>query len=84
MRKLLNIEIAKFVFEEMKNKKKDYKIEQDKILQMIDDSILYDENYQKDENGDIEREMTEEEIKELKEKILNGVEEYYDSINEEF
>ncbi len=82
MRKLLNTEIAKFIFEEMEKKNKDYEVEYDKILQMTDDSISYNDNFEKDENGNIEREMSEEEIKELKEKMLDGVEEYFDSINE--
>lgn len=82
MRKLKNTEIAKFIFEEMEKKNKDYEVEYDKILQMTDDSISYNNNYEKDENGEIAKEMTEEEIKELKEKMLDGTEEYYDSINE--
>lgn len=84
MRKLKNTEIAKFIFEEMEKKNKEYEVEYDKILQMTDDSISYNDDFEKDENGEIAKEMTEEEIKELKEKMLDGTEEYYDSINEEF
>lgn len=84
MRKLLNTEIAKFIFEEMENKEKDYDVEYNKILQMVDDSIAYNDDYDKDENGDIEKELSEEEIETLKNNMLDGVEEYYDSLNEEF
>lgn len=84
MRKLLNTEIADYIFEEMKKKNTEYDIEYNKILAMIDDSITYNNNIKKDENGDIEKEMTEEEIAKLKNDMLDGIEEYYDSINENF
>lgn len=83
MRRLLNVEIAKFIFEEMEKKEKDYDIEYDKIQQMVDDSVTYNNDYEKDENGDIAKKMTEEEIETLKNNMLDGVEEYFDSINEE-
>lgn len=82
MRKLLNTEIAKFIFEEMEKKNKEYDIEYNKILQMVDDSIAYNDDYEKDEHGNILKEMTEEEINDLKQKMLDGVEEYFDNINE--
>lgn len=82
MRKLLNTEIANFIFEEMEKKNKEYEVKYDRILEMVDGSIEYDDDFEKDENGNIAKEMTEEEIKELKEKLLDGVEEHYDSINE--
>ncbi len=84
MRKLLNTEITKFIFEEMEKKEKKYEVEYDKIQQMVDDSVAYDDDYEKDENGDIAKEMSEEEIETLKNTMLDGVEEYFDSINEEF
>lgn len=84
MRKLLNTEIAEFIFEEMEKKEKKYDVEYDKILQMVDDSIAYNDDYDKDENGDIEKELSEEEIETLKNNMLDGVEEYYDSLNEKF
>lgn len=80
MRRLSNVEIAKYVFEKME--KKSYDVEYDKILQMVDDSIEYNDDYEKDENGEIAKDMSEEEIQELKNKMLNGTVEYYDSINE--
>lgn len=84
MRKLSNTEIAKFIFEEIEKKEKDYEVEYDKILQLVDDSISYNDDYEKDENGEISKEMSEEEITTLKNNMLDGVEEYYDNINEEF
>lgn len=83
MRKLKNVEIAKYIFEEMEKKEKSYEIDFDKILKMVDDSIEYDNDIAKDENGEILNEMTEEEIKNLKDSMLDGIEEYYDSVNEE-
>lgn len=83
MRKLKNVEIAKYIFEEMEKKEKSYEIDFDKILKMVDDSIEYDNDIAKDENGEILNEMSEEEIKILKDTMLNGIEEYYDSVNEE-
>lgn len=80
MRRLSNVEIAKYVFEKME--KKSYDVEYDKILQMVDDSIEYNDDYEKDENGEIAKDMSEEEIQELKDKMLSGTEEYYDGINE--
>lgn len=82
MRKLLNTEIADYVYEEMQKKNKEYDVEYNRILTMVDDTISFDNNIQKDENGDILKEMTEEEIATLKNNILDGVEEYFDSINE--
>ena len=82
MRKLLNTEISKFIFEEMEKKNKEYDIEHSKILQMVDDSIAYNDDYEKDENGNILKEMTEKEINDLKQKMLDGIEEYFDNINE--
>lgn len=84
MRKLLNTEIADYIYEEMEKKNKEYDVEYNKILTMIDDSISLDNDIEKDENGDILKEMTEEEIITLKNNMLDGVEEYFDSINEEF
>ncbi len=84
MRKLLNTEIADYIYEEMEKKNKKYDVEYNKILTMIDDSISLDNDIEKDENGDILKEMTEEEIITLKNNMLDGVEEYFDSINEEF
>lgn len=81
MRKLLNTEIAKFVYEEMEKKNKEYEIEYNKILDMVDDSILYNPDFEKDENGEILNEMSEEEIETLKNNMLDGVEEYFDEIN---
>ena len=66
------------------DKNKKYDVEYNKILTMIDDSISLDNDIEKDENGDILKEMTEEEIITLKNNMLDGVEEYFDSINEEF
>ena len=83
MRRLKNIEIAKYIFEEMKKKEKSYEIDFDKILKMVDDSIEYDNDIAKDENGEILNEMSEEQIKTLKDTMLDGTEEYFDSINEE-
>lgn len=83
MRKLKNVEIAKYIFEEMEKKEKSYEIDFDKILKMVDDSIEYDNDIAKDENGEILNEMSEEEIKILKDTMLNGIEEYCDSVNEE-
>lgn len=80
MRKLLNTEITKFIFEEMEKKNKNYEINFSKILQMTDDSIEYNNDYEKDENGDILNELSEQEIKNLKESMLDGVEEYFDEI----
>lgn len=84
MRRIKNTEIAKFIFEEMKKEEKEYEVEYDKILQMVDDSITYNDDFEKDENGEIEKELTEDEITTLKTNMLDGVEEYYDSINEKF
>lgn len=84
MRRLKNIEIAKYIFEEMEKKEKSYEIDFDKILKMVDDSIEYNNDIAKDENGEILNEMSEEEIKTLKDTMLDGTEEYFDSINEEF
>ena len=83
MRKLKNVEIAKYIFEEMEKKEKTYEIDFNKILNMVDDSIEYNNDIAKDENGEILNEMSEEEIKNLKDNMLNGIEEYYDSVNEE-
>lgn len=83
MRKLKNVEIAKYIFEEMEKKEKTYEIDFNKILNMVDDSIAYDDDFEKDENGEILNEMSEEEIKNLKDSMLDGIEEYYDSVNEE-
>ncbi len=80
MRKLLNVEIAKFIFEEMEAKK-EYEVNYEKVLQMVDDSVQYNNDYEKDENGNISKEMSEEEIKELKETMLSGVEEHFDELN---
>ena len=52
MRKLKNVEIAKYIFEEMEKKEKTYEIDFNKILNMVDDSIAYDEDFEKEENGD--------------------------------
>lgn len=82
MRKLLNTEIADYIYEEMEKKNKKYDVEYNKILTMVDDTISLDNNIEKDENGDILKEMTEEEIATLKNNILDGVEEYFDSIDE--
>lgn len=84
MRKLLNTEIANYIYEEMEKKNKEYEVEYDKVLALVDGSISYNNDYEKDENGDIEKELTEEEIATLKNNMLDGVEEYFDSINEEF
>lgn len=84
MRRIKNTEIAKFIFEEMEKKEKEYEVEYDKILQMVDDSITYSDDFEKDEDGEIEKELTEDEITTLKTNMLDGVEEYYDSINEKF
>lgn len=84
MRRLKNIEIAKYIFEEMEKKEKSYEIDFDKILKMVDDSIEYNNDIAKDENGEILNEMSEEEIKTLKDTMLDGTEEYFDSINKEF
>lgn len=84
MRKLLNTEIANYIFEEMEKKNKEYDVEYNKILAMVDDSISLDNDIEKDENGDILNEMAEEEIITLKNNMLDGIEEYFDSINEEF
>jgi len=84
MRKLLNTEIANYIYEEMEKKNKEYEVEYNKVLALVDDSITYNNDYEKDENGDIEKELTEEEITTLKNNMLDGVEEYFDSINEEF
>ena len=75
MRKLLNTEIAEFIFEEMEKREKNYEVEYDKLLQMVDDSIAYNDDYDKDENGDIQKELSEEEIETLKNNMLDGVEE---------
>lgn len=83
MRKLKNVEIAKYIFEEMEKKEKTYEIDFNKILNMVDDSIEYNNDIAKDENGEILNEMSEEEIKNLKDNMLDGIEEYYDSVNEE-
>lgn len=83
MRKLKNVEIAKYIFEEMEKKEKTYEIDFNKILNMVDDSIEYNNDIAKDENGEILNEMTEEEIKNLKDSMLDGIEEYYESVNEE-
>lgn len=83
MRKLLNTEVAKYVYEEMNNKNKEYDIEYNSILNMVDDSITYDSDFEKDDNGNIAREMTEEEISDLKNRMLNGIETYFDEIYNE-
>ena len=83
MRKLKNVEIAEYVYKEMEKKEKTYEIDFNKILNMVDDSIAYDDDFEKDENGEILNEMSEEEIKNLKDNMLDGIEEYYDSVNEE-
>lgn len=83
MRRLKNIEIAKYIFGEMEKKEKSYEIDFDKILKIVDDSIEYNTDIEKDENGEILNEMSEEEIKTLKDNMLDGTEEYFDSINEE-
>ena len=83
MRKLKNVEIAEYVYKEMEKKEKTYEIDFNKILNMVDDSIEYNNDIAKDENGEILNEMTEEEIKNLKDSMLDGIEEYYDSVNEE-
>lgn len=83
MRKIKNLEIAKFIFEEMEKKEKEYEIDWNLILKLVDDSIYYDDDLEKDENGDIANEMSEEEIMKLENNMLNGVEEYLDNIHEE-
>lgn len=82
MRKLLNTEIADYIYEEMEKKNKKYDVDYNKIQQMVDDSVAYNNDYEKNENGDIAKEMSEEEIATLKNSMLDGVEEYFDSINE--
>ena len=84
MKKLLNTEITDYIYEEMEKKNKEYEIEYNKISQMVNESVAYNNDYEKDENGDIAKEMTKEEIATLKNNMLDGIEEYYDSINEEF
>lgn len=83
MRKIKNLEIAKFIFEEMEKKEKEYEIDWSLILKLVDDSIYYNDDLEKDENGDIANEMSEEEITKLENNMLNGVEEYLDNIHEE-
>lgn len=82
MRKLLNTEIVDYIYEEMEKKNKQYEVDYNKIQQMVDDSVAYNNDYEKNENGDIAKEMSEEEIATLKNSMLDGVEEYFDSINE--
>lgn len=83
MKKIKNLEIAKFIFEEMEKKEKEYEIDWNLILKMVDDSIYYNNDLEKDENGDIANEMSEEEITKLENNMLDGVEEYLDNIHEE-
>ena len=77
MRKLENVEIANYVFEKL-NGKKDYDVNFGEILDMVDGSISYDNDYEKDDNGDIAKEMSEEEIQALKDRFLSGIEESLD------
>lgn len=81
MRKLKNTEIANYVFEEIEKMDKEYEVEFSKILQMVDDSIENDDDFDKDEYGEIANEMSEEEIVDLKQKMLNGIEEYFNELN---
>lgn len=79
MRNLKNVEIINYVFEKL-NGNKEYAVDYDKILALVDDSIANDNDFEKDENGDIARKMTDEEIQNLKDRMLNGIEEYFDEI----
>lgn len=83
MRKLLNTEIANYVYEEMNKKNKQYDINYNRILQMVDDSITYDDDFEKDENGEIAEKLTEEKILNLKSAIFEGIETYFDEIYSE-
>ena len=82
MKKIKNLEIAKFIFKEMEKKEKEYEINWDLILKLVDDSIYYNNDLKKDENGDIVNEMSKEEIAKLENNMLDGIEEYLDNINE--
>lgn len=79
-RKLENTEIADYVFkklnemEEFKNIDFDYY----KILEDIDISIDYSEDFETDENGEIIEEFTEKEIEELKEQFFEGIKAEYE------
>lgn len=82
MKKLLNTEIAEYVYEELNKKSKEYDIEYSRILDLVDDSIASDTDFEKDENGEIARKLTEEEIIDLKERMLDGIETYFDYCND--
>lgn len=67
-RKLLNTEIADYVYEEL-NKK--WNVDYNKILDDIDISIENGDE-EIDDNGDLVKEYTEKEIAEMKKNILDG------------
>lgn len=70
MRRLLNTEIAEFVKEELS--KKGFEKDFQKILNDIDIDIENDAEFEKDENGNILNELSEEEISKIKNVFLVG------------
>ncbi len=76
MRKIKCLEIAKFVQKGLLEK--GFNEDFNKILQLVDDSIAYNNDYDKDENGEIAQELSEEEIDQLKNDMLYGTIEYYE------
>ena len=76
MRKIKCLEIAKFVQKGLLEK--GFNEDFNKILQLVDDSIAYNNDYVTDENGEIAQELSEEEIDQLKNDMLYGTIEYYE------
>ena len=60
MRKLLNTEIAEYVYKKMREQ--GFEVEYTEILDSIDQGIEFDVDIEKDENGDIKKELTEEAV----------------------
>ncbi len=76
MRKIKCLEIAEFVQKGLLEK--GFNEDFNKILQLVDDSVAYNNDYDKDENGEIAQELSEEEIDQLKNDMLYGTIEYYE------
>ena len=76
-RRITNTEIADYVFEKLNEK--DFDVEYNKILEDIDISIDNDINEETDDYGYV-REMTEEEIQEMKDNFFQGFLEEYENI----